>query len=494
MKWQTGDGAMVIQRIYRSIPFQLCLVVAVLWIFHRLSPFLIEHYQISLQVNKVTAPIFGSPARDLNKWIVLPIIVFVLYIYLIRTILKSELSIPTPVILAITIGLKVTIDVSVTMINGQFLPPITNHGVAQYLTDVPKFTSLGDILKNYTTKANQLTTHAGTHPPGPVLTLWITTKYFGYDRLTKAFLIIFTAPISLIPLYLIAKQIFDKRVAFYTLALYLVTPNIVLLTATCMDAFYAVFLISSIYFYLLATKNRSVLLAILTGVLLTVSMFLTFATTFLGVYFITLTGFTYINNKKALRSHLTTLCISGITFCFVYLLMYVTTGYNAISCLMGAVYIDEHGSSNHGGLGTGYETLSRYLFISATNFFAFFSCLGAITVTLWIRELIGTIQQIVSLKFKKSNMENPEDQESTSESINFLLAYVSSLIPIGFSTLYTAETERIWIFMAPFILIPTAKHLKKHIDLRQNHRIFYVTIILLFAQTVMFEIFLNTLW
>ena len=164
---------MVFQRIYRSIPFQFCLVVSVLWAFHRLSPFLIEHYQISLQVNKITAPIFGGPAQDLNKWIFLPIIVFVLYIYLIRTILKAELVIPAPVILAITIGLKVAIDVSVTMINGQFLPPITNHGVAQYLTDVPKFASLGDIFENYTAKANQLTTHAGTHPPGSVLTLWI---------------------------------------------------------------------------------------------------------------------------------------------------------------------------------------------------------------------------------------------------------------------------------------------------------------------------------
>ena len=485
---------MVFQRIYRSIPFQFCLVVSVLWTFHRLSPFLIEHYQISLQVNKITAPIFGGPAQDLNKWIFLPIIVFVLYIYLIRTILKAELVIPAPIILAITIGLKVAIDVSVTMINGQFLPPITNHGVAQYLTDVPKFASLGDILENYTAKANQLTTHAGTHPPGSVLTLWITTKYFGYDRLTKAFLIIFTAPISLIPLYLIAKQIFDQRVAFYTLALYLVTPNVVLLTATCMDAFYAIFLISSIYFYLLAVEKRSVLLAILTGLFLALSMFLTFATTFLGVYFITLTGFTYINNKKAFKNHVTMLCVSGCTFCLVYLLMYVTTGYNAISCLMGAIYIDEHGSVHHGGLGTGYETLSRYLFISATNFFAFFSCLGAITVTLWTRELIGTIQQIPSLKFKGRNMEKQEDQESTSESLNFLLAYVSTLIPICFSTLYTAETERIWIFMAPFILIPTAKHLKRHIDLQKNHQIFYITITLLFFQTVVFEIFLNTLW
>ena len=279
---------MVIQRIHRSIPFQFFLVVSVLWMFHQLSPFLIEHYQISLQINKTTASIFGSLARDLNKWIILPIIVFVLYFYLVRIILKAELAIPTPVIIAIIIGFKVAIDVSVTMINGQFLPPITNHGVAQYLTDVPKFESLGDILKNYTAKANQLTTHAGTHPPGPVLTLWLATKYFGYDRLTKAFLIIFTAPISLIPLYLIAKQIFDQRGAFYTLVLYLVTPNIVLLTATCMDAFYAVFLIFSIYFYLLA---------ILTGLFLAFSMFLTFATTFLGVYFIALTGFTYITKK-----------------------------------------------------------------------------------------------------------------------------------------------------------------------------------------------------
>ena len=50
-------------------------------------------------------------------------------------------------------GLKIAIDVSVTMNNELLLPPITEHGVAQYLTDVPKFYSLGDILRNYTAKA-----------------------------------------------------------------------------------------------------------------------------------------------------------------------------------------------------------------------------------------------------------------------------------------------------------------------------------------------------
>ena len=106
---------MVTQRIYRSIPFQFCLVVSILWTFHLLSLLLIDHYQISLQVNKNTAPIFGGPDRDLNKWIVLPIIVFVLYFYLISIMLKAELVIPTPIILAVAMGLKIAIDVSVTM-------------------------------------------------------------------------------------------------------------------------------------------------------------------------------------------------------------------------------------------------------------------------------------------------------------------------------------------------------------------------------------------
>jgi len=134
--------------------------------------------------------------------------------------------------------------------------------------------------------------------------------------------------------------------------------------------------------------------------------------------------------------------------------MYLTTGYNAIACLVRAIYIDEHRNIHHGGLGTGYETMSRYLFVSATNLFAFFSCLGAITVTLWIRELISTIRTMPSLKTERNQI---EDQEPATGSFNFLLAYVAVLIPITVSILYTAETERIWMFMAPFILIPTAQ-------------------------------------
>lgn len=458
----------------RRILLQLLLVVLALGFFHLLSVAVMERFPIGFLMSPSVAPLFGMPDRDLNRWLVLPVLAFALYLLLVRWLLGSGSALPTPVVLALAMAMKVAIDVSVTMINGQLLPPVTDHAVAQYLADVPRFESVADILRSYAARAGELTTHAGTHPPGPVLSLWLATRAFGYDRLTKAFLIVFAAPISLAPLYLLARQLFDRRVALYSVALYLVTPSLVLLTATCMDALFAVFLISSIQLYFLSLKRRSVPLAVVTGISLSLSMFMTFATTFLGVYFAALAGFTYWSDRSAFRDHLTCLLVSGATFVLVHLLAYWTTGYDLLACLRGAVHIDEHGSLQHSGLGTGYESLPRYLFISATNLFGFFTGIGAMTLTLWIREL-------------RESLGRPREA-------GFLLAYVAVLVPIAFSTLYTGETERVWMFMAPFVLIPAARQLGGLDDRRGDERLLYLTVTLLFAQTLLFEVFLETLW
>ena len=63
-----------------------------------------------------------------------------------------------------------------------------------------------------------------------------------------------------------------------------------------------------------------------------------------------------------------------------------------------------------------------------------------------------------------------------------------------FSTLYLTETERIWLFMVPFVLIPAAKNLKEYIDQRQNNWILYIVVTILFVQTLVFEVFIDTTW
>jgi len=427
-----------------------------------------EHYDISIKISPETAPIYKRPDMDFNSWFVLPLIAFGVYLFLLRTILKAEHSIPLPVLLALAMGLKVMIDVSVTMINGHFLP----LGIKEYFDDVPKFDSLSDIVRNYASKAKTLTRHSGTHPPGPVFALWIITHLFTYHETVKAFFIILTAPLALVPMYLLAEQFYNKKIALYTIALYLVTPNIVMYTATCMDAFFSVSLISSIHLFFYSLKKRTVILAVLTGLSLSVSMFLTFATTFLGVYFIVLTILIYFSNRSEFKNYLTTLLISGGIFCVFYLIMYLITGYNILTCLQGAFEVDKS------GIGTGYETFPRYLFVSGTNLFGFFSMTGVPTFVLWLREVGKTIRNFLS-----------EKGFST-----VLLAYVTVLIPTDFSTLYLAETERIWIFMAPFVLIPAAKNLKEYTDEKRSERMFYVTIVLLYIQTLAFEVFIDTVW
>ena len=45
------------------------------------------------------------------------------------------------------------------------------------------------------------------------------------------------------------KKLHDNKIATYTFVVYLVTPNIVMYTATCMDAFFSLFLITSTYLF-----------------------------------------------------------------------------------------------------------------------------------------------------------------------------------------------------------------------------------------------------
>ena len=447
--------------------FQFLLVAGCLWLFHCVAAFMIERGNIPIHISPDTIPIYKRLSVNFNHWIVLPIGVFCIYLFLVRSVLQSTSSIPVPILIALFMGLKMLIDVSVTMINGAFLP----QGINEYINDVQNFDSVGDILRNYAFKAKMLTRHAGTHPPGAVMTLWIATRFFTYSNMVKAFLIIFSAPFTLIPMYLLARQLHDNKIATYTLVVYLVTPNIVMYTATCMDAFFSLFLITSTYLFFYSVERKSAVLAVFTGLSLSLSMFMTFATTFLGVYFISLTTVTFWANRKDFTNHVAVLIISGGTFCLTYLSMYLAAEYNILKNLQMAMEVDSS------GIGTGYESALRYFLVSGTNLFGFFSMLGITTTTLWIRELWNTSQNLLA---KKNSI--------------FLVAYVLTLVPMIFSTLYLTETERIWLFMAPFILIPAAKNLREYIDEKQSNWLLYIVVTILFVQTLAFEVFIDTIW
>lgn len=468
-----------LHRIFHSIIFQIFLVAVVFWVYHLLCPLIKTHYNINAgTIHPATAPLYSRVDIHFDGWVILPLIALGIYFLVFRTIFTARQPIPLPIILVLVIALKVALDVSIAMIDGG-LPalgePINKE--VEYYSDVPRVEGIREFLHDYVDLAPTLSLHSGTHPPGGALFIWTVARIFSYDLLTAAFAIILFSTLSVIPMYLLANQLHGQKVGYYTLALYLITPNLVLFTATSMDGVFTVFPIWSVYLFYRALAKKPVRNAILTGIALSLAMFLNFTATFIGAYFIVVTILTFLTNRERFQIHLKVLLIAGATFIAFYFMMYRATGYNLLASLRVAIAKDE------GLMGTGYESVSRYLFISVANIFAFFICVGVPTTTLWVKEVISSARQAFQRIFLD----------------NYLLAYVIMLVIIDFAALYTLEVERIWMFMTPFVLIPTAKHLEnvtkpRGKKRRQNLRLFYGVATLLCIQILAFEILLNTRW
>ncbi len=413
-----------------------------------------------------------KPGKRFNTWIILPLIVAVVYFVTSRAILRSGESIPLPILLLVVIGLKIFIDVSVSLINGGFSTlgiPLTPG--LEYYADVPKVEGIWSFLRDF--NSLDLSLHSKTHPPGGALFLWVVARLFSYDLITASLAIIVFSTLTLIPMYLLAKQLYGEKIGRYSLVLCLVTPNIVLFSATCTDAVFTVFLVWSIYLYFRALSCRPILYGILTGVSLAVSMLMNFTTTTLGIYFVVLAIMTYIGrSKQHLKRHLKVLFLSGGVVILCYLLLYLGPGYNVFTNLETAMNRDRS------GMGTGHETLERYVFLSIANLFAFFIYIGIPTTALWIREASRAIIQAL----RRTGFDS------------FLITNPIWLICVAFSTLFTLEVERIWMFMLPFILIPAGKHLAAYIEERRSMAMFYVVAGLLWVQILAFEILLDTRW
>ena len=342
----------------------------------------------------------------------------------------------------------------------------------EYYSDVPTIDRVGllSFMRDYAKPElfSTLSGHAQTHPPGGILFLWIISKLFGYNLWAASLGSVVFTSLTVIPIYLLAKARYGEPIGRYALALFLITPNFVMFTGTSMDGPFSLFPILSLYlFYRGVFLERAIPYGLLTGISLGCGMLMTYSTVFIGLFFNVVMLLTLIVDRKEFRRVLTLLLIAGLTFIAFYLLMFLFTGFNLIEALQASIRKDR------AALGTGYETLGRYFHLSVGNLFAFLIGVGIPMTTVWLRQIVQTIR---------------EGHRGARIDI-YGVGYLISLLVIAFSTLFTMEGERIWIFMAPFIIIPVAKHLSQ-----RGIADFYWVAGLLCLQLVLFEVTLYTYW
>ncbi len=465
------------------IPTQCFCIACFFLLYHKFLTYWMRTASVNLgavKFHRHVVPLYALPQVDLSIWVLPALVVLIVFLLLCRNIFLQQ-SVTSTQLFIISIGFFLTISISVAMIDGYreaagrhlpaFLEPYTRTRY-EYYGDVPKVDQVGllSFMRDYAKPElfSTLSGHAQTHPPGGILFLWIISKLFGYNLLAASLGSVIFTSLTVIPIYLLAKELYSESIGRYTLALFLITPNFVMFTGTSMDGPFSVFPILSLYlFYKGKGSERAILYGFLTGISLSCGMLMTYSTVFIGLFFNVAMLLTLILDRSRFRGTLNLLLIASATFAAFYLVIFLFTGFNLIEALQASIRKDR------AVLGTGYETIGQYFHLSIGNLFAFLIGVGVPMTTVWLRQIVKTIR---------------DGRRGGSIDV-YVIGYLISLLIIAFSTLFTMEVERIWIFMAPFIVLPVAKHLSQ-----RGMADFYWVAGLSCLQLVLFEVTLYTYW
>ena len=498
-----------IQKAIRSIPVQIGLLALFFCVYHIFLFYIMRETSVNLgavRFQKHIVPLYAEPSFDLSWWILPAILVCAGFLYLCHRYLLSGAS--ERHLIGVAFVCFLAIHISVAQIDGYreyeedgekkriltLLEPYTRTSL-EYYGDVPRVEELGirRFLRDYSKPElfDTLSGHTRTHPPGGVLFLWHVSGLFGYNLISASLVsIIFTA-LTVIPIYRLGAHLYGEKVGRYALLLFLVTPNFVMFTGTSMDGPFSVFPILSIYLFYKARERETIPdqkwhefrpYSLLTGLSLALGMFMTYSTVVVGVFLCVVA----LLERKQFRQYLKVLLFAASGFIGFYLLLFVLTGFRPIEALWAAIKKDEM------GMGTGYESIGRYFHLSFANLFAFLIGVGFPITLVWLREIVS------ALKEWKQNTASSE-QESNQTRIpwifrhekldTFVIGFLITLFFFTFSTLFTMEVERIWIFMVPFFVIPVAKHLTP-----RPVSDFYWVVGILVAQLIVSEALLYTYW
>jgi len=498
------------QQAIRLIPVQIGLLALFFLGYHLFLYYSMRERSINLgavRYDRHILPLYAEPSFDLSGWVLPAVVVCIGFLYLCHRYLLSGAD--GRRLIWIAIACFIAINISVAQIDGYreierdgertriltLLEPYTRTSL-EYYGDVPRVDELGirRFLRDYSKPElfNTLSGHTRTHPPGGVLFLWHVSGLFGYNLVSASLVSILFTALTVIPIYRLGKHLYGEKVGRYALLLFLITPNFVMFTGTSMDGPFSVFPILSVYLFYKARDQETIPdqkwhefrpYSLLTGLSLALGMFMTYATVVVGVFLCVVA----LLERKQFVQYLKVLLFAVLGFVGFYLLLYVLTEFQPIEALWAAIKKDEK------GMGTGYESIERYFHLSFANLFAFLIGVGLPITTVWLRQIVVSVKEWQ----QNTRTSEPLSRETRvpwifrhDEALDtFVIGFLITLLYFTFSTLFTMEVERIWIFMVPFFVIPVAKYLTA----RPISDLYWVAGVLV-VQLIVGEVLLYTYW
>jgi methylthioxylose transferase len=329
----------------------------------------------------------------------------------------------------------------------------------EYFGDVPRVRDDPiQFIQDYHRINPRLSLHAGTHPPGAVVLLWCNSKLFGKSIEAASFAAIILGALCVVPAYGLVCAWLGNAIARRSLPMMLVTPSLVILGATSMDAVFLLFTLIAMWAGAVAlgptTSGVSRLIRIVwAGIALFIATFFTFASIVAVVWFVCV-WLTRPNWRGAIN-----ITSVGIVFVLVGLLAYAW-GYDMPQVIAAALHRDHRAMGDSGA-----SSMLLYFQWSVGNGLAFLFGTGlAISAAM--------LTQIVSPHARVRRT---------------AIAMVLTLLALSSSTLFSFETERVWLPLAVTMVACGASSLR-------HARIRFLIVVLCAVQTLLTQYYLNTWW
>ena len=192
------------------------------------------------------APIYAYWRPHIKGWLIWPILTLCAYFWTLkRTNLLANLS--DRAALASLFAWAVAITTTVAMLDGgpRRLPEPFQRTDLEYFGAVERVESVSAFLREFPTRMDDLPMHATTHPPGAILFLWLSQQLLWEGPDAAAWFTIVFGCLTVCPVFFWARDVSDSQTARVAASIFVLSPSVVLFTATSMDGPFAVILISA---------------------------------------------------------------------------------------------------------------------------------------------------------------------------------------------------------------------------------------------------------
>ncbi len=378
------------------------------WLWNTLFLWYVANYDFKLDVfrpafRQALPPIYGlSTSIDWSYFVTLSVLMFgALYLF---SLIKNRTTQKFGIVFFLLFFLF-----AFAKTENRFSTPIAHY--ATYLESVGTFNTPTDVIVRYTEKQSTLNVHSAHYPPG---NLWLIKCYDEYASIAwMKYCLYGLIALSLLVLFSLVEQL--NPIVVIAIPALLIYPSL--------DVVAVPFFFFSIGLFVLLKVDSSLWKSILMGIVSSLWLFFSFSV-FVFWLFLLVLECIELFKTRILKREMLFYCLHAATIVLIFGALYLIFHYSIIDNFKIALAHNVQINSNY------FDDPIRFLFRSTGNILEF--CLG--------------MGLPIVLLFYRSNIIHPNV-------IQLKKAFLFTLIIASYCGLFFMETDRVWFFLIPILLL-----------------------------------------